>query len=465
MKSEGVVGPELGKAWAISTTALLAILTLVFAAGAPKAQAQSYQVLYNFGSNGGVLDGNVPNDGFIFDPAGNIYGTTAYGGTNCLAYGEDGCGTVFELSPSSGGWTETVLYSFCTTGYPNSCPDGAHPYDGLVRDSAGNLYGTTQMGGIDGGWGTVFELSPPTIAGGAWTETVLYAFGGNTTHDGCYPLAKVTFDGTGNLYGTASQCGTYGYGAVYELSQSAGGWVETNLHMFGGNLVTPHDGGTPKAGVEFSPYNNSGILYGTTESFGFGGGTVFELTPSSGAQWSETILQNFLRYPSPGSPISIVSFDPQGNLYGTFSEGGSGICGQYEGCGGVFELALQAGGGYSTRVYDFDGVDGYAPTGGLAMDFAHHAAYGITEGGGQYIDACQGTGCGTAFSMNSRGSETVLYDFCSLANCADGNFQGRTFPVYPSGSLFLRSGELFGAAPYGGAYNQGVVFELAVPIE
>jgi len=230
-----------------------------------------------------VPDGNGPQGDLIRDHAGNVYGTTNAGGTgNCF----NGCGTVFMLSPPSspgGAWTETVLYSFLNT------PDGVGPWAGLVRDSTGYLYGTTYRGGAHTsscyqvGCGTVFQLSPPSSPGGAWTETVIYNFTGAS--DGSQPLAGLAIDQKGNLYGTASAGGDLncnpgsnfgGCGVVFKMSPSpAGGWTETVLHAFTG----APDGSDPEAGLILK----AGALYGTTVRGGTGPdggmGTVFEVVP------------------------------------------------------------------------------------------------------------------------------------------------------------------------------------------
>lgn len=222
------------------------------------------QVLYNFK---GGSDGAEPDASLVFDGAGNLYGTTYYGGAN-------GSGTVFELTPSKAGWTETVLHSFTGS-------DGALPSAGLILDGGGNLYGTTQAGGA-AGFGVVFELSPSRAG---WTETVLYSFtGGN---DGRGPVGGVVFDSGGNLYGTTSGGGyPIGGGTVFELTPSGGGWTENILYAFNASNGAPNGSGL-HAGVVF---DRAGNLYGTTV---FGGtnywGTIFELTPSNG-NWIETTL-------------------------------------------------------------------------------------------------------------------------------------------------------------------------------
>ena len=171
------------------------------------------KVLYSF--TGGT-DGNLPT-GVLVDGAGNLYGTTTNGG----AYNESG--VAWELSPDgSGGWTEQTLHSF---GNGN---DGQDPRSALTMDAAGNLFGTTSGGGANRG-GTVFELSP--AAGGGWTETVLYSFG--LRGDGCYPYGRITIDAAGNLYSTTQQvCDGSGYGTVFELSPSSGGYTEKIIHHF-----------------------------------------------------------------------------------------------------------------------------------------------------------------------------------------------------------------------------------------
>src|ERR1019366_2578878 len=223
-------------------------------------------VLHNFGNG---TDGATPYAGLIFDAAGNLYGTTQYGGTY-------GVGTVFELTPAGGGsWTEKVLYSFNHNG-----ADGGVPAAGLIFDAAGNLYGTTVNGGTGSncvlGCGTVFELTP--AAGGGWTEQVLHSFNNNGA-DGSTPFAGLIFDAAGNLYGTTFAGGTYGYGTVFELTPAAGGgWTETVLHNFGNGT----DGTAPYAGLIFDAAGN---LYGTTFVGGtYGYGTVFEVTPVSVAE-------------------------------------------------------------------------------------------------------------------------------------------------------------------------------------
>jgi uncharacterized repeat protein (TIGR03803 family) len=335
-------------------------------------------ILYNFTS--GLANspyGPYPS-GLLFDSAGNLYGETGYGGAAAQ-------GTVYELSPSAGGkWTEKNLYTF--TGHA----DGGYPSGGLILDSAGNLYGTTEYGGSDSSTcrqrcGTVFKLTP---SAGSWTESVLYEFTGGSI-DGKNPVASLVFDGSGNLYGTTKnggivltqECGA-GCGTVFELSPSSGGWTEHILYFFGN---TTHDGENPWANVIF---DSAGNLYGTTvaggkvtENYcGTGCGTVFKLSPS-GSGWSETVLLSFSGTDG-STPLAPVVFDTAGNLYGT-SQGFTG-----DTWGSVYELSPASGNTWNETVlhtfpiYSVGDTDGYFPSTGLILDFSGNL-YGTTPGGGQ----------------------------------------------------------------------------------
>src|ERR1019366_6634594 len=200
---------------------------------------------------------------------------------------------------------EQVLHSF------GNGTDGNDPLGGLIFDASGNLYGTTLGGGTYGG-GTVFELTP--AGGGSWTETVLHNFDSNGT-DGFTPYAGLIFDSAGNLYGTTRWGGTYGGGTVFELTTAAGGgWTEQVLHSFDHNYT---DGYYPQAGLIFDAAGN---LYGTTSQGGtyVYWGTVFELTPAAGGDWTETVLHNFNQNGTDGYyPEAGLIFDAAGNLYGT----------------------------------------------------------------------------------------------------------------------------------------------------
>ncbi len=261
-------------------------------------------ILYDFEGKIGSpsADGASPEAGLIFDPEGNLYGTTVQGGDSQK-------GVAYELSPAAGGgWNETVLWDF------GAGTDGANPNGALIFDSLGNLYGTTANGGVNN-YGTAFELSP---AGGEWTETILYKFG-SSSNDGIYPLSSLVFDSAGNLYGTTSGGGTKGYGTVFELSPASGGvFSEDILHNFeGGNY-----GFQPEE--EQLVFDSSGNLYGTTLQGGaHGAGIVFELSPSAGGHWTEKLVHAFGVGTDGAAPFSGVTLDSAGNLYGTTLGGGS----------------------------------------------------------------------------------------------------------------------------------------------
>jgi len=274
------------------------------------------KTLHNFYSWRG--DGVGPMGGLVMDQAGNLYGTTLGGGA-CNN------GTVFKVSPNaSGGWIESVLYSFgCVP------RDGTTPRAPLVLDSAGDLFGTTNAGGGTGcggfGCGTVFELSHD---GTVWTETVLYTFQGGV--DAGNPLAGLLFDSSGDLYGTAPNGGTVGDGAVFELTPSPTGWNESVIYSF---QQGPKDGNSPRGSLIF---DSAGNLHGTASSGGIGNyGGVFTLTPNSNGGWTESDF--FLFSLSGGAfPMAALVLDSSGNLYGTTYAGG--VAKGVEGYGVVFEI-------------------------------------------------------------------------------------------------------------------------------
>lgn len=278
--------------------------------------APQYNILYSFGAN--ANDGSLPNGGLVFDKAGNLYGTTQQGGSSTTC--NFGCGTVFELSPSQGEtWTETVIYSFCSQ--PN-CVDGSLPLTGLVIDSAGTLYGTTKAGGTSttcgGGCGTVFQLSSPRLPGQTWTRTTIWNFASGNEPDGAYPAGRLSWDSMGNLYGTTYFGGAGGFGSAFELSPvEGGGWTEQLLYSF--CVLGPpdcSDGFEPMAGVSF---DKAGNLYGTASFGGASGeGTLYELSPANGT-WKQTTLYNF-GSGSGSEPLAVVNVDDTGDLYTTASQ-------------------------------------------------------------------------------------------------------------------------------------------------
>ena len=252
-------------------------------------------VLYQFG---GSSDGANPGYGDLtFDQAGNIYGTTFFGGMNAQ-------GVVYKLTPSGGGWTESAIHTF------NGSSDGENPYSSVIFDGLGNLYGTAYSGGAHG-YGTTFQLTP---SGSGWTESTLYSF--QNSSDGGSPFGGVVLDSAGNLYGATSGGGTGSGGTVYKLTPSGGGWTFDVVYGFTGSTYLP------------GPYDSltmdgAGNLYGTTRADGaHGAGSVFKLTPSGGGG-TETDLYDFTGGSQGGVPYGSVFIDANGNLYGTASQGGT----------------------------------------------------------------------------------------------------------------------------------------------
>jgi len=407
-----------------AATAALALatvfaLTMVFT---QPAQAQTFKVIHSFtGLNG---DGANPYAGLTMDKAGNFYGTTSLGGGT-------GNGTVFKAAKKGAGWIVTPLYTF------QGPPDGASPEARVIFGPDGSLYGTTYFGGTCGQCGTVFSLKPfPTACVTAlcgWQETVLYNFTGGS--DGMNPaLGDLIFDQAGNLYGTTTGGGAYGYGTVFELVRSQGGWTESVLYSFTGRS----DGSQPFAGVIF---DKAGNLYGTTAYGGdYTWGTVYELTPS-GSGWTVNVLHAFQGGSDGANPFGGLIFDQSGNLYGS-----NWYAGQYEG-GTVFKLTPSNGSWTYSVLYSFDGIGPYGSVANLVMDGAGNL-YGTTlnDGHGKY-------GEGNVFEMTPSGGSwtyTSLYDFTGLNDGAE--------PI--CNVTFDAKGNLYGTTYYGGADGYGVVWEI-----
>jgi uncharacterized repeat protein (TIGR03803 family) len=416
------------------------LLTGMILISTPGAMAQTpsptLTTLYRFS---GGSDGSAPYGDVVSGADGVLYGTTFSGGTgtSCLTYvGYPGCGIVFSLTPpeSPGGeWTEAVLYTF-TGG-----SDGANPEAGLVIGDGGVLYGTTSAGGILNE-GTVFCLTPPTNASGSWTETVLHSFTGYP-NDGTYPYAGVVAGGGGVLYGTTYSGGSVGYGVVFSLTPptSAGGsWTEAVLHSFsyidgahtseglvigsGGVLYgTSYYGGSSNGGVVFSLapptspggawtetvlYNftdepssrvvvgRGGMLFGATSGGGASsGGTIFSLIPpgTSGGPWTEITLHSFLVQTGffTVSPSAVALASKTGALYGTTFSGGA----SHDGTAYSLRPPATAGASwtYSLLQTFTGGDDGANPNAGLIFGKGG-VLYGTTEYGGV-------SGFGTVFSL------------------------------------------------------------------
>jgi len=351
-------------------------------------------------------DGETPAGGVIFDQVGNLYGTTAYGGSGaCILLGTTvGCGAVFQMTPpqnKGGAWTETVLYSF------QGGKDGYVPQGNLIFDSAGNLYGVTLYGGGFGSCnspyyqycGTIFELSPPKTKGGKWKEKVLYSFKSGT--DGANPNGGLVLDNKGAVYGTTyfggsekGECdggvGGTGCGTVFELKppvKKGDAWTEKALQRFHGQ-----DGANPSSGVIFG---GNGHLYGTVSAGATNGnGAVFQLVAPTGGfgPWEETLLHRFSDGNDGTSPRGALIFDATGDLYGT-ALGGSTHRGV------VFRLKPPKGGNSwpLTVLYNLTGSpDGDHPTANLTFD-GRGNLYSTTEWGGTG-QPCEG-GCGTVFEV------------------------------------------------------------------
>ena len=359
-------------------------------------------------------DGEYPEGGLVSDAAGNLYGTTGYGGAgDCVLLGIlGGCGTVFELSPpqqKGGAWKETILYSFPTA------KQGYVPAGDLVFDGAGNLYGATLFGGGQGTTcdpfyqycGEVFKLSPPTKKGGKWPEKVLHRFSGGT--DGANPNGGLIIDSKGVIYGTTATGGnqgcktsaSLGCGTAFLLKPPGNQglpWTERMLHIF----TDGNDGAGPNGGLIFS---TKGSLYGTGGGGGSGNGfgVVFQLTQAKSGRWGETVLHSFQG--SDGrDPVAPVTLDSSGNLYGTANAEGTHFGGTF------FRLKQPIG---STRkwvfavLYDFAGPpDAEFPASRLIFGKGG-ALFSTTQSGGSG-QACQG-GCGTVFRVQP---DAVCTSYC-----------------------------------------------------
>jgi uncharacterized repeat protein (TIGR03803 family) len=357
--------------------ALLIAAFLVFPAAAV---AQShFKVLHSFDGKG---EGAKYPTNIVMDASGNLYGVATHGGYSGCS---NGCGAVYELSPSGSDWTYKFVYGF--KGYKAN--DGSKP-NGLAVDAAGNLYGTTEDGGGPNNAGTVFELSPN--GSGGWTETMLHVFtsGGN---DGYYPEAAPILDAAGNLYGTASQggansgCNAY-CGIARELSPPAGGsgpWTETILWNF-----NTTDGGNPPSAL--TP-DGKGNFFGLTSR------TAYELSPSANG-WTETILA-----PVPGGGVSLA-IDAQDNLFGTEYQNA-------DGWGEVYELARANGSWTYIDLWDFNPVtrpgDGAFPASPITVKnsvvlLGATLAGGNGWGGVNDCDEFNACGYGTIFAMTRNSS-------------------------------------------------------------
>ena len=340
-----------------------------------------FSTLYGFA---GGSDGAIPMGGVVFGTYGALFGTTVEGG------GPENDGTVFALTPPSTFcrsltcyWDETILHTF------TGAPDGFNPAgENLVFDAAGNIYGTTENGGAHDA-GTVFELTP---SGSGYTENILYNFAGRP--DGAYPFAGVVFDAAGNLYGTTGNGGTgrgcdYGCGTAFQLTPSNGSWQESVLVNFDFGHAGLAGGIYP-----FGPlvFDSDGNLYGTTiySSSNNLDGIVFKLAPSDG-EFTPSLLYSF---PSSCQPYGGVVIDTEGNFYGQCVSGGA------NNIGWVFELTNCSQHCTLVDLHDFTGRDGSMPISPVTLD-ANGNLYGATEYGG--TGACQ-LGCGVVWEITGVGA-------------------------------------------------------------
>ncbi len=397
MKPETLtVAGKLLFAYSLALVSIFAVLIV-----APAASAQTFHVVHNFT---GGHDGGDPLNGFVVDPAGNLYGAASTGGAS-------NNGVVFKINSKGG---ETVLHGF------KGGKDGSGPQGFLIRDSAGNLYGTTFAGGTYG-LGTVFKIV-------GTKETVLYSFGGQS--DGANPESGLAMDAAGNLYGTTSAGGTKGYGIVFVLAPVGATWTESVLYSFG----TGTDGQVPVGGVSLDAAGN---LYGTASAGGsYGYGTVFELVKASG--WKENILHNFQNANDGAVPYAGLIADQSGNFYGAATEGGA------NGGGTIYELTPSNGSWNFSVVYSVPGWGISGSFRNVVID-ASGNLYGTTH--------CDGNdNAGTVYKLTPSGGSwtyNLLY-----------TFTGGTDGLYSFSNLTLNQGKLYGTTKYGGTKNNGVIFSV-----
>jgi len=307
-------------------------------------------------------EGARPYARLILDAAGNLYGTTRDGGPS-------GNGTAFRLAPPAAGrpsWALTVLHNF--TG-----PDGRFPTSALVFGRDGNLYGTTQFGGTKN-LGTAFKLTKPKVETGAWVHTLLHSF---DQTDGAEIVGGLVFDSAGNLYGAAASGGQHQLGVVFELAHPAAGkiaWGEVTLHHFANCTC---DGADPLAALTI---DSAGNLYGTTDSGGANGaGTVFKLAPPAKGKpsWTEDLLYSFA-FAQGIYPDGSLTLDTTGNLYGTTSEGGTAKNGTVF---KLNHPAAGKTAWTESTLYVFGTTDGAASYSNVVFDKAG-SLYGTTSAGG-----------------------------------------------------------------------------------
>jgi uncharacterized repeat protein (TIGR03803 family) len=397
------------------------------------ARTSHEHVIYDF--QGGA-DGAGPEGTLIADASGALYGTTTYGGISGCTFGA-GCGTVFKLAPNGNAYVHTVLYKFL------GASDGDGPGSGVIADSSGALYGTTEYGGSDGD-GIVFRLTP---SGSSYKETVLYTFTGG--QDGNAPLAGLTIDSAGDLFGATllgggggTQCHVSGgCGTLFELQRSGSSYTERVIYRFRGG----RDGATPSS----PPVFVGNDLYGTAATGGgsrscggapinTGCGTIYKLTPN-GNSYRLRVIYRFMGQPDDAAnPFAGLTIDARGNFYGVGQYGGA------QNQGAVFVLK-RSGKARTEKLLHSFGASGDAsyPLAGLTLG-ANGLLYGASEYGGS-------PGDGTVFDVETSGAERVLLAFTGGASGAN-----------PGGGILAFHGALYGTATYGGTSSSaaGIVFKL-----
>src|SRR5579872_675393 len=404
----------------ITRPAIAVTLAMAFLLVGSQLSAQEYKVLHTF--TGGVDGGTPLFVQLVGDSSGNLYGTTSSGGAN-------NDGTIYRVAP---GGELTVLYSF------SGGNAGAVPVSGVIRDSTGNLYGTTESGGIlcfggPNGCGIFYKLDASN------NLSVLYSFLGSTNNnDGGFPQDSLLMDSKGNLYGTTFGGGIStatcqnGAGTVFELSLSGSSWAETQLYKFPCDTT---NGAFPEAALIS---DSAGNLYSTTTGSGTCGsyaqcGTVFELTPGADG-WTHTVLHDFTGGADGAELPAGLIRDASGNLYGTTQLGGA------SGEGTIFRIDTS---GNKTILHSFDGSDGAYPYAALILDSAGNF-YGTTAYGGSGK-------VGTVFELSPGGTLTTLH-----------TFTGGSDGAYPEGALLLQDRVLYGVTSAGGSANRGTIFQIGL---
>lgn len=361
-------------------------------------------------------NGSNPQGGLIIDSSGNLYGTTVGGGANSA-------GTVFKLAKGASSYTLSSLLTFNST-------NGQNPFNTLLADSSGNLYGTTANGGTTFFDGNAFKL---TKAGASYTFSNIATFTGTGAgRNGSFPEGLIAGNG-GNLFGVTNAGGSTGYGTVFELAKSGSSYTTTTLTTFDSTT-----GGNPFGTLVA---DGSGNLFGTTNQYGPGGyGTVFELL-KNGANYTLATLATF-NIADGANPYGGLLIDGSGNLFGTTYDGG------VHNAGTVFELA-KTGPGYTfSTLASFATSNGYVD-GGLIQDAAGNL-FGTTLG-----NVLNGGGAnkGMVFEL---AKSTTGYELDTLVT-----FDGTNGASPYSGLLVDTFGDLYGTTSAGGASDKGMVFKVS----